>query len=102
MKGKRLDQDTYIGLFLIIFSAIGLILSLNLPKGSDLFPKILFSILGLLAIPILVKSIKRNKVTFTIIFNNCCLCNSYKNSWFLCCNNIIYTIIHVVLWKQEH
>ena len=61
MKEKKIDQDTYIGIFLIIFSIIGILLSVNLPVGSDLFPKILFSILGLLAIPILVNSIKRSK-----------------------------------------
>lgn len=58
---KRLHQDVYIGIGIIIVSIIFLLLSLDMPEGSSLFPKIILSLFGLFGIAIMVDGIRKGK-----------------------------------------
>jgi len=59
---KRIHHDVYVGIFMAILTILGTLRTFTMPKGSDMFPQLLFALFGIFSISIIYKGIKESVV----------------------------------------
>lgn len=59
---KRIHHDVFVGLILAAVAAFGYFRTLQMPKGADQFPQILFGLFAIFSVFIFIKGIKESVI----------------------------------------